>query len=129
MRIFLIQANNTKSDIQLKVLQMNLQFANILAQDRTSSQYMSESIIRDMIAIPLHLCDGKSSISVTHSAIASANQIIGLIMNGTCDVLSFHSNSNQKHNFELSSDQGSASFVVSAQLLLRDIALLSTGKK
>ena len=127
MRIFSIQATNSKSDIQLKILQMNLQFANIISQDPMSAPYLTETILRDMVGIPLLLCDGKCSISVTHSAIASANQIIGLIMNGVCEVLSFHSNSPRRGTFDLMSEQASASVVVSAQLLVRDLAFVSTG--
>ena len=128
MRIFFIQATNSKSDIQLKILQMNLQFANQISQDPMSAQYLTESILRDMIGIPLLLCDGKCSISVTHSAIASANQIIGLIMSGVCEALTFHPNSSRRGPFDLISEQASASVVVSAQLLVRDLALVCTGR-
>ena len=131
-RIFTLQING-KPELQLKVLQMTLQFANLLARDASSSQYLTDSILRDLLAIPLQLCDGKGTVAVSHTAFATSHQIIALVMNGVCDIFQYPSSppvssASYTRLIDTSPEQASSSLVISAQMLLKDLSILAVGK-
>jgi hypothetical protein len=86
LRVLSIQAGTGRADTQLKLLQILLQLANSLTQSPTSSQYLTEATMCSFLTISLQLCDGKSNVSVSSTAFATARQIISIAMDGANDL-------------------------------------------
>jgi hypothetical protein len=129
LRVLSIQAA-AKNEFQLKVLQILLQLANSLSSSAISSQYLTEGTVCSLLTLSLQLCDGKSNISVSSTALATARQIVALVM----DVANAENSLGrlQREDETHRGDAGRRSSSVNphasstAQLLLRDLLLFST---
>jgi hypothetical protein len=139
LRVLSIQVASTKFDSQLKILQILLQMANLLSENTSSTQYFTESTICSFLQLSLQLCDSKSNISTTAAALGAARQLISLIMDGTLklfinktDSETDNTNTNSISNEQtrtldtvvnITIEQASASYVLSAVMLVREFSL------
>lgn len=124
LRVLCIQANTSKTEFHLKMLQILLQLVNLLSKDEANMQYMTETTVCSLLTLSLQLCDGKSTISVASTALSTARQVVSLIME---EAHKFFLSSNSSNNISSSSQVTVAtvgnSITSSAALLAKDMAL------
>lgn len=143
LRVLSIQAGSGKSEHQLKLLQILLLLVNSLSQNAVSYHYLTESTVNSFLMLALQLCDGRGNISVSSTALATARQVLAIVMDGATNTFfgnkSINStnddNEYQKKNtnsgklsisssvLKVTAEQVNASIAISAQLLIRDISL------
>ena len=121
LRVLVIQANSGKPENQLKLLQIVLQLANFLAKD--SSQYLTEAAVCSLVTLSFQLCDIRNNVSVQSTAFATARQIISLVLGGVCELSDRHDTAGSSS----SGDFASASLTISAQMIVKDVALFIKG--
>lgn len=80
LRVFSIQVATGKSEIQLKILQILLHLANMLATSDSSALYLNEATLKTFFTLTLGLCEPKSSVAVSTTAQATIRQLISIIM-------------------------------------------------
>ena len=156
MRVLSIQVSCNKVDVQLKLLQVVLQMANSLAQSPEASMFLTESVFCGFLTLALQLCDngtssngkngsssnsssGGVSLAVSSTALGTARQIIGLVMDGALalfpgaearsNITNLSSNNSStnhssKHGVvEVSVDQASSKYSLTAIMLVRELCL------
>jgi len=80
LRVFSIQVGTGKAEIQLKILQILLHLANMLAVTDSSAHYLNEATLKTFFTLTLGLCETKSAVSVSTTAQATIRQLISIIM-------------------------------------------------
>jgi hypothetical protein len=139
LRVLTIQLA-AKTEFQLKLLQILLQLANSLSQNATTSQYMTEATVSSLLTLSLQLCDGRSNVSVSSTALATARQIVALVMDAANAVYADNypaetetssgsavaAASASAASADIRNEQISASSSLSAQLLVKDLVLFAT---
>jgi hypothetical protein len=144
LRVLSIQAGSGKSEHQLKLLQILLLLVNSLSQNVTSYHYLTESTVNSFLMLALQLCDGRGNISVSSTALATARQVLAIVMDGANNTFfgnksknpTIDDNEYQKKNtnsgklsvssssvLNVTDEQINASIAISAQLLIKDISL------
>lgn len=136
MRALSIQASSKILDVQLKLLQVELQLANSLAQNPESAQYLTESVFCGFLTLALQLCDSGSksnTLSVSSTALGTARQIIAFVMDGakalfaTTGTGSGSTPGSASNSTEVNVDQASSKYSLTAIMLVREMCLFIQG--
>eukprot|EP00605_Chrysophyceae_sp_TOSAG23-4_P001397 GSChrysophyteH1.ASY1.ANO1.1517.1 assembled CDS len=80
LRVFSIQAATGKPELQLKILQMLLSLANLLAASEELANYLTESTLRGFFNLMLSMCSEGCSVSVSTTAVATLRQMTALVL-------------------------------------------------
>ncbi len=137
LRVLSIQASSGRSEQQLKLLQILLQLVNSLSKSAASAQHLTEATVCSFLTLSLQLCDGRSSpsLSVSSTALATARQVLAIVMDGAYTVFFGPKQTNVSNNsistfcnvdVEIivpTPAQINTSFTQSSLLLIRDISL------
>lgn len=137
LRVLSIQASSGRSEQQLKLLQILLQLVNSLSKSAASAQHLTEATVCSFLTLSLQLCDGRSSpsLSVSSTALATARQVLAIVMDGAYTVFFGPKQTNVSNNSiatfcNVDVDvvvptpaQIHTSFTQSSLLLIRDISL------
>lgn len=88
LRVLLIQVPTaTKNDFQLKLIQLCLQLATLMARDKASLCLVSEQAMVSLLTILFSFADPRQTISITSAASGTTRQIVSLMMDRACVVL------------------------------------------
>ena len=137
LRVLSIQASSGRSEQQLKLLQILLQLVNSLSKSAASAQHLTEATVCSFLTLSLQLCDGRSSpsLSVSSTALATARQVLAIVMDGAYTVFFGPKQTNVSNNSTSTfcnvdvevvvptPAQINTSFTQSSLLLIRDISL------
>lgn len=87
LRVLLIQTMAGKVECQLKIIQIVLQLASLIARDKASLCLATDQAVVAMLTIMFVLCDSKHSASVHLAASGTIRQIIALILDRTASAV------------------------------------------
>lgn len=146
LRVLCIQASSGKADHKLKLLQILLHLVNALSKNAANSQYLTEATVCSFLTLALQLCDGRSNASVSSTALATARQVLAVVLDGTTNIYFGSTSINSASGLqpqqtsgnsgifscapmvlESTPDQSSSSFTVASLLLIRDVSLFMQG--
>eukprot|EP00981_Chlorochromonas_danica_P007961 scaffold1931_cov215-Ochromonas_danica.AAC.17 len=100
LRVLLIQVPTaTKNDFQLKLIQLCLQLATLMARDKASLCLVSEQAMVSLLTILFSFADPRQTISIASAASGTTRQIVSLMMDRACMVLeSYHREKKEANN-------------------------------
>jgi hypothetical protein len=80
LRVLTIQTSTGKSEHLMKVLQVLLLIVNLLSADETNFQYLTDSTLHSLFSLCLLIGDGRGSVSLASTALATASQVILMVL-------------------------------------------------
>ena len=89
LMVLIKQASSGTSEIQMKVLQIEVQIANTIAKDPISADHFTEQIVHSLLFLAIELCNGPH-VAVTSTASVTIRQITGIVLDSAAETMMFN---------------------------------------